>query len=90
MSLLTGLLTRFRDYPYRKHLIAVGLFLIVCLLLRTPIITHEPDTWISTGTIVLVLLCSPKRRPFWFFAGILLGQIIGIIMMGFLSTSGAR
>jgi len=80
MSLVKSFSTHFRDYPYRKHMAAVGLFLIISLLPHGLLRGHEPDKWLAAGTIILALLCSPKRRLFWFFVGLFVGQAIGEVL----------
>lgn len=89
MSQAAGLSESSKGYPYRWRLTLVGVFLVLYFLRNRSFLHYDPEGWVIGGTIILGLLCSPKRRPFWFFMGIFLGELIGIIMMGFL-TAGSK
>lgn len=89
MSLFTALSKNLNGYPYRLRLTLVGAFLVLCFLRNRSFLHYDPEEWVICGTIILGLLCSPKRRPFWFFMGIFLGEVIGIVMTGFL-TAGSK
>ena len=88
MSPFAGLSTHFKDYPYRRHLVLVGVYLTLRMLHHGAFFTHTHD-WrdlVEDATIVLALLSSPKGRPFWLFIGLFAGQIIGLIMAASLTA----
>jgi hypothetical protein len=80
MKRLESLSLYFATYPYRRRLPIVGAYLILRAFHHRPLLPHDPYGFVTDGTLILAMLSSPKRRPFWLFVGIFLGQIIGIIM----------
>ena len=57
---------------------------------RAPLLPHDSYGFVTDATLILVMLSSPKGRPFWLFVGIFLGQLIGMFMMASLSAGAAR
>jgi hypothetical protein len=78
MSLVMSLRTHFKDYPYRKHLAAVGSYLILNLILPHGLLRdYSPENLAIVVIPSLTLLCRPNSRPFWFFVGLFVGHLIG-------------
>jgi len=87
MKQLESISSYFRSYPYRRRLPLVGAYLILRAFHHAPDPLHGSYGFITDVTLILVMLSSPKGRPFWLFVGIFLGQIIGMFMMA--SAGGA-
>jgi hypothetical protein len=90
MKLLEGVRSYLTNYPYRRRLPLVGVYLILRAFHRAPYPLHGSYGFVTDVTLILVMLSSPKGRPFWLFVGIFLGQIIGMFMMASLSAFAPR
>ncbi len=68
---------RIKTYPYREQIPRIVLGLIVLLVLV--VFGDRPITRIDLiliGAFVPFIFCSHRKRPYWFFAGILVGVIL--------------
>jgi len=77
MKALEQFLGNIKSYPFNER-VPRALSGIICVLMGFayhPKRISEADAFI-VGALVIMVFCGPKGRPFWFFAGIIVGGLL--------------